>query len=307
MDTRHMSEIVEPNPWDALRRFTQARIALGRSGHSLPSAALLAFNLAHAQARDAVHQALDGQALQQPLQALGYATLEVHSAAPERAQYLRRPDLGRRLDAASRALLLQAANPPQADASCAGAAGPMPMPIPIPSASTVAAAAAAAADAQAPKAPPPAYDLLYVIADGLCARAAQHHALPLLQAMRERLPAWRIAPVVVAHQARVALGDEIGALLAARCVVMLIGERPGLSSPDSLGLYVTYAPQVGCSDAQRNCISNVRPAGLSYDAAAHKLHYLLTQAHRLGFTGVALKDQSTALEASAPLSSLDSP
>ena len=292
-----MSEIIEPNPWDALRRFTQARIALGRSGHSLPSAALLAFNLAHAQARDAVHQALDGPRLQQQLQALGHTTLEVHSAAPERTQYLRRPDLGRRLDQPSRTRLLQAASQTQAGASGPAAAG-LAMP---------GVRMAAATDAQAPQAQLPAYDLLYVIADGLSASAAQHHALPLLHAMRERLPAWRIAPVVVAHQARVALGDEIGALLAARCVVMLIGERPGLSSPDSLGLYVTYAPQVGCSDAQRNCISNVRPAGLSYETAAHKLHYLLTQAHRLGRTGVALKDDSAALEASAPPRSLDAP
>jgi ethanolamine ammonia-lyase small subunit len=122
----------------------------------------------------------------------------------------------------------------------------------------------------------------------------------LLQAVCPKLGDWKIGPVVVARQARVALGDEIGELLDARIVVMLIGERPGLSSPDSLGIYVTYAPKVGCSDAQRNCISNVRPEGLDYPLAAHKLHYLLTQARRLGLTGVGLKDDSDALLASVP-------
>jgi ethanolamine ammonia-lyase small subunit len=115
-----------------------------------------------------------------------------------------------------------------------------------------------------------------------------------------KLTDWKIGPVVVARQGRVALGDEIGELLRAKLVVMLIGERPGLSSPDSLGIYLTYEPKVGCSDAQRNCISNVRPEGLSYAAAAHKLHYLLTHARRLGLTGVGLKDDSDALLEAAP-------
>jgi ethanolamine ammonia-lyase small subunit len=135
-------------------------------------------------------------------------------------------------------------------------------------------------------------DVVFVIADGLSALAASRHAEPLLVQTCVRLDGWRIGPVVVARQSRVALGDEIGERLGATLVVMLIGERPGLSSPDSLGVYLTYAPKVGCSDAQRNCISNVRPEGLGYAAAAHKLHYLLTHARRLGLTGVGLKDHS---------------
>ena len=245
-----MSDFVDKNPWNALRQFTNARIALGRAGSSVPTAPLLAFNLSHAQARDAVHHPLDTEALHEQLHALDFTTLDVHSAAPDREHYLRRPDLGRRLSDESRAALAQLAN-------------------------------------ESP-------DVVFVIGDGLSAFAASKQAVPLLQAVVPQLADWRIGPVVVARQARVALGDEIGELLHARIVVMLIGERPGLSSPDSLGIYLTYAPKVGCSDAQRNCISNVRPEGLDYPSAAHKLHYLLTHARRLGLTGVGLKDDSDA-------------
>ncbi|AJK44642.1 ethanolamine ammonia-lyase subunit EutC [Burkholderia plantarii] len=250
-----MTDPVEKNPWGALKSFTNARIALGRAGSSLPTAPLLAFNLSHAQARDAVHQPLDADRLRRELEAAGFATLAADSAAPDRQHYLRRPDLGRRLSDPSRAALGAAAD---------GAGQP---------------------------------DLVFVIGDGLSAFAAAKQALPLLNAVRGRLEAdgWRLGPVVVARQARVALGDEIGELLRARFVAMLIGERPGLSSPDSLGVYLTHAPRVGCHDAQRNCISNVRPEGLPHAAAAHKLHYLLTQARRLGLTGVGLKDDSDAL------------
>jgi ethanolamine ammonia-lyase small subunit len=247
------NDFLEKNPWSALRQFTNARIALGRAGNSLPTEPLLAFNLSHAQARDAVHQPLDAESLHQQLRAIGFTTLDVHSAAPDRQHYLRRPDLGRRLaDDSREALALE----------------------------------------QAAIEPP---DVLFVIADGLSAFAASKQAIPLLQAVCSKLADWKIGPVVVARQARVALGDEIGELLGTQLVVMLIGERPGLSSPDSLGIYLTYAPKVGCSDAQRNCISNVRPEGLSYAAAAHKLHYLLTHARRLSLTGVGLKDDSDAL------------
>lgn len=253
-----MSDSVEKNPWDALRAFTNARIALGRAGNSVPTAPLLAFNLSHAQARDAVHQPLDADALHEQLRAHGFATtLDVHSAAPDREHYLRRPDLGRRLSDESRDLLLKAAS-------------------------------------EEP-------DIVFVIADGLSAFAASKQSIPMLQAIHARLQQdWKIGPIVVARQARVALGDEIGEILRARMVVMLIGERPGLSSPDSLGIYLTYAPKVGCSDAQRNCISNVRPEGLNFDAAAHKLDYLLTHARRLGLTGVGLKDKSDALLEATP-------
>ncbi|MGF6480786.1 ethanolamine ammonia-lyase subunit EutC [Paraburkholderia sp. JPY419] len=250
------NDALDKDPWNALRRFTQARIALGRAGNSLPTAPLLAFNLAHAQARDAVHHPLDADALHAQLQEQGFNTLDVHSAAPDREHYLRRPDLGRRLSDESRTTLARL--------------------------------------------PTQSNDVLFVIGDGLSAFAASKQAVPLLQAIHPKLADWTIGPVVVARQARVALGDEIGELLDAKIVVMLIGERPGLSSPDSLGIYITYAPKAGCSDAQRNCISNVRPEGLDYPRAAHKLHYLLTQARTLRLTGVGLKDDSDDLLANAP-------
>ena len=240
------------DPWAHLRCFTRARIALGRSGASLPTTALLEFGLAHAQARDAVHTPLDLDALAVAAQAAGLpAPLRVHSAAANRATYLRRPDLGRQLDPVSHAQLAAL----QADAS----------------------------------------DVVFVIADGLSARAAQTHAVPLIADTLNRLPSgWRIGPLVFASQARVALGDAIGALLRAQQVVVCIGERPGLTAPDSLGLYLTHDPRPGRTDAERNCISNVRPEGLPYAQAAHKLAWLLAGARRLGRSGVALKDDSEA-------------
>ncbi|MET0517249.1 MAG: ethanolamine ammonia-lyase subunit EutC [Burkholderiaceae bacterium] len=239
--------------WQDLRAFTRARIALGRSGQAQRTADVLAFGVDHALARDAVHLPLDEAALRAELQAEGFATLSVHSAAPDRARYLMRPDLGRRLDAASVAALQ---------------------------------ACTAAADTVA-------IDLLPVIGDGLSALGVQRYGVAVLRALRECAgPALRLGPVVIARQARVALGDEIGERLRARAVVMLIGERPGLSSPDSLGLYLTWAPQLGRSDAQRNCISNVREQGLAPAEAARKLLWLLREAARLGESGVRLKDRS---------------
>ena len=248
---------VTDEPWQVLRRYTDARIALGRAGNSLPTAAHLAFQWAHAQARDAVHLPLDADGLAASLGALGCPTVLLHSAAPDRATYLQRPDLGRRLDQRSRQRLAAAQ---------------------------------------------PAFDVALVLADGLSALAVHSHALALVAAIQARLHAdtdrpWRLAPVTVVEQGRVAIGDEIGAALQARCVVVLIGERPGLSSPDSLGVYLTWAPRVGLSDASRNCISNIRAAGLSVDAAADKLHWLLTQARLRRLSGVALKDETGAATA----------
>ena len=240
-----------PDPWAALRRHTAARIALGRAGVSLPTAEWLGFLLAHAMARDAVHEPLDVPPLVQALQAHDFDTLVLESAAPDRATYLRRPDLGRRLSDRSRALLhgLQTSD---------------------------------------------STDIAVVLADGLSARATQLHALPLLLALRPLLEAQgqRLGLVAVATQARVALGDEVGAGLQARAVLLLVGERPGLSSPDSLGAYLTWAPRAGCSDAARNCVSNIRPEGLAVGAAAFKVAWLLAAARQLGATGVVLKDRS---------------
>ncbi|MYN26625.1 ethanolamine ammonia-lyase subunit EutC [Duganella levis] len=247
-----MDKPVTSNPWGALRQFTAARIALGRSGVSQPTAPQLAFQLAHARARDAVHLALDPVALGEALHAAsGLPCISLHSAATDRNTYLQRPDLGRRLDDASRAKL-------------------------------------AAAGAR--------YDLALVVADGLSALAIEQNAAPLIRALMARLSAeqWRLAPITIVRQGRVAIGDEIAHLLDAQAVVVLIGERPGLSSPDSMGLYLTWAPRPGLTDASRNCISNVRPAGLTCDAAAFKLHYLLSEARRRQLSGVALKDETAS-------------
>ena len=249
------------NPWQALRQWTDARIALGRAGVSLPTAAQLDFQLAHARARDAVHLALDALALAQTLDALSDALttpcLLLHSAAADRSTYLQRPDLGRRLDVASRQALSSLAKPAH------------------------------------PSSARP-YDLAFVVVDGLSARAIEQNALPFLDLLTRRLKAesWTIAPICIALQGRVAIGDEVGELLGAKLVVVLIGERPGLSSPDSMGLYLTWMPRVGLRDASRNCISNVRPAGLGVEAAADKLHYLLTQAKSRQLSGVDLKDDT---------------
>ncbi|NYE63312.1 ethanolamine ammonia-lyase small subunit [Duganella sp. 1224] len=245
------------NPWAALRQLTAARIALGRSGVSQPTAPQLAFQLAHARARDAVHLALDPAALGDALHAAsGLPCVSVHSAAADRHVYLQRPDLGRRLDDASRAKL----------------------------------SAAAPADDSV------ARDLAIVVADGLSALAIEQNAAPFLRALLARLSGeqWRLAPITMVQQGRVAIGDDIGHLLRAQMVVVLIGERPGLSSPDSMGLYLTWSPRPGLTDASRNCISNVRPEGLTYEAAAFKLHYLLSEARRRQLSGVALKDETAS-------------
>jgi ethanolamine ammonia-lyase small subunit len=218
-----------------LKRYTPARVALGRTGNSLTTADLLQFQLDHARARDAVYEALDPSIL-------GIDHILVRSAVRDRGEYLRRPDLGRKL----------------ADASVL---------------------------------PHGDYDAAIVIADGLSATAVHHHAGGLVTALLPLLEGWRLAPIVVALQARVAIGDEIGAALGARMVAVLIGERPGLTSPDSLGIYLTWDPRPGRVDAERNCISNVRTEGISYDLAARKLHFLMSEARQRKLSGVALKDE----------------
>lgn len=255
---------VTRDPWHGLKDFTTARVALGRSGISLPTAEVLRFGLAHAQARDAVHQPLDVAALRDRLQRAGFTTLAVASQAENRSAYLRRPDWGRRLDRDSATVLEEAAG------TRWGAA---------------------------PR-------LAFVVADGLSSLATQSHSLALLLALEPYVPEIRTLPVVVATQARVALGDEIGQLLGAEQVVMLIGERPGLSSPDSLGLYLTCNPRPGRTDAERNCISNVRPQGLDYPHAARRLAYLIAGARRLGKSGVDLKDDSDRLPGQMPFPAL---
>ena len=248
-------EVTNQDPWRALTRYTQARIGLGRAGSSVPTQALLEFQLAHAQARDAVRQAFDAVALQRNLSRDGREALRLHSAAPDRLTYIQRPDLGRILNDASKASL------------------------------------------EGRERPSPPYDAVLIVADGLSALAVERHAVPSLQLLIPKLEdaQWSLAPICVVEQGRVAIGDEIGALLNASLSVILIGERPGLSSPDSLGIYLTWDPLPGRSNAQRNCISNVRPQGLSYELAAHKLFHLMTAARQRRLSGVELKDEAPRL------------
>lgn len=239
------------DPWGALAGLTAARIALGRVGASLPTEAVLRFDVAHALARDAVHTPLDLTALAAAWRARqGEAAMIVHSRAGDRHSYLQRPDLGRRLDEASATRL------------------------------------AALATAET--------DLAIVVADGLSATGVAAHVLDLLDELLPRLRGLSRAPLVLAGQGRVALGDEIGALLKARLVLVLLGERPGLSSPDSLGAYLTFAPRPGRLDAERNCVSNIRPAGLPLPQAAARLAWLIDAALTRQLTGVGLKDESDA-------------
>ena len=237
--------------WSTLRRFTSARIGLGRAGGSIPTQELLDFQLAHAKARDAVNHAFDIPAFGEELEALQINSLALASAACDRHTYIQRPDLGRILDEDSKVLL----------------------------------------QARAGKQSP---DVVFVIVDGLSARAVERHALPLIEMTRVQLlhEGWRIAPYCLVNQGRVAIGDEIGALLDAQLSVVLIGERPGLSSPDSLGAYLTWNPLPGRSNAERNCISNIRPEGLSYAAAAFKLLHLMRQARVRKLSGIRLKEDA---------------
>ncbi|WP_405646460.1 ethanolamine ammonia-lyase subunit EutC [Streptomyces sp. NBC_00019] len=234
--------------WISLRRHTQARIGLGRSGSALPTRHRLELQTAHAAARDAVHSPFEPDTVAAGLP--GMPTVRVRSAAGDRLTYLQRPDLGRRLDPTDRAHL-----------------------------------------------PVGEWDVAFVVADGLSSRAVHEHAAAVVRGTAARLAGWRIAPVVLAEQARVALGDDVGAAMGAEMVVVLVGERPGMSAADSLGAYLTYRPVPGVTtDADRNCLSNIRPPlGLTYETAAGKLAALMGRARESGVTGVGLKDESDAL------------
>ncbi len=241
--------------WDELRATTQARIGLGRVGDGMPTGRVLEFRLAHANARDAVHEPLDVDALTRDLvdaSQLG-SPVVVASQAADRAEYLRRPDLGRL----------------PADLSGVPATGA---------------------------------DVGFVLADGLSARALQTHGPALLAALVEALPpTMTLAPPVIATQARVGLGDHIGEALGVQTVLVLIGERPGLSVADSLGIYLTHHPRPGRADSDRNCVSNVHaPGGLPYAAAARVVSGLIAGARQLGRSGVALKDTSREAALSTP-------
>ncbi len=247
---------VERNAWSYLKEFTDARIAIGRSGLSIPTREVLRFQLSHAQARDAVLQPLDTQKLYDQLEAQGIKFMTVQSKVTDRTEYLRRPDLGRQL----------------ADES----------------AEKIAALAASL---------PAAPDIAMVFSEGLSSIAIQTNLLPFLKVFNAVSGLnVRFSPLIHVEQGRVAVGDAVADILGAKVVVMLIGERPGLTSPDSMGIYMTYDARPGTTDERRNCISNIRPAGQSYMQAADTLNYLLSESLRRGISGVDLKDDQVALE-----------
>jgi ethanolamine ammonia-lyase small subunit len=229
------------SPFDGLKNFTRARIALGRAGDGLPTRALLDFTLAHALARDAILGDVDWSALRSAI--APSPVIEVTSAAPDKQIYLRRPDLGRRLGT----------------------------------------------DEQQ-KLPHGPFDLVFVIGDGLSADACMAYAAETVHATLPLLQDFSVAPIVLAHGARVALSDPIGEAMQARLVIMLIGERPGLTTADSLGAYLTFAPRMGRQDSERNCISNIHAHGLSPALAAQKIAWLAREALRLQLTGIGLKE-----------------
>lgn len=249
-------EGVVTDSWTGLRRHTSARIALGRAGGSQRTDALLHFRLSHAMARDAVKADFSSAQLLRDLSAAHVPALTLETLAQDRSSHLLRPDRGRRLADASREKLRQ----------LGGDWGQR--------------------------------DLVIIISDGLSSLAAQTHAAALTVALCDALLAagWSLYPVLVVPFGRVKLQDDIGETLGASHSLMLLGERPGLGAPDSLGAYFTLKPRASCTDADRNCLSNIRPAGLPPEAAARKLVHLLQESRRLGISGVALKDLGTELQ-----------
>jgi len=240
------------DPWTRLRRFTHARVALGRAGGSLPTTALLDFRLAHARARDALLRPLDEQALAAALATASGLAVEIgFSAAADLGVFLGRPDLGRRLSAetATRLSALQFPQPPE---------------------------------------------LVVVVSEGLSTLAVENHAAAVLRELVPGLRAdgWSLAPVVLVRRGRVAVQDAVGDLLGASHALILLGERPGLGTPDSLGAYLVHGPRVGNTDAQRNCVSNIHAAGLRPPDAASRLRWLLNESRRRRLSGVDLKDES---------------
>jgi ethanolamine ammonia-lyase small subunit len=238
--------------WHDLSRYTSARIALGRAGGSCRTETLLELRAAHARARDAVLKPFEVESLEANLQRAGIQTFRLTSLTDNRHGFLVRPDLARQLSEDSRRALLESR---------------------------------------------PSWgqrDLAVIVSDGLSAQAAERQAAPtlaaLLPALREA--GWTVYPIFVVPFGRVKLQDEIGELLSARQTLMLLGERPGLGSPDSLGAYFTFDPRAHRTDADRNCVSNIRPEGLPPEEAGQKLARLLLESARLGISGVAFKDPS---------------
>ena len=241
---------MQPDAWQFLQKFTSARIARGRTGHSIPTTELLQFQADHAQARDAVYSEIDIQQLNDSIgEAFDYQVLNLKSEVNNRSQYLQRPDLGRTLSQTSREELINVSSSKS--------------------------------------------DVCFVIADGLSAQAVNQNALPILERLIPKLTAihWKISPICIVEQGRVAIADEIGFLLKSEIVVILIGERPGLTSPNSMGAYITFRPYIGMTDESRNCVSNIRPEGMNFQVATEKIFYLLTEMRIKKLSGVGLKDE----------------
>ena len=245
-------EEIDDNPLAQLRQFTNARIAMGRVGASIPLKQSLEFNMAHAHARDAVYSFLDIDGLTDNLSKFNLPVLHLHSKAGSRHKYLKRPDWGRRLNEESEMSLEGIYNKS---------------------------------------------DVAIIIADGLSATAVNENAFSVLNLLIPMLAAARLtmAPLCIVEQGRVAIADEIAYKLNAKLSVIFIGERPGLSSADSMGAYLTYNPRPGLTDESRNCISNIRPQGLTHKPAADKIFYLVTEAFEKQLSGVGLKDNERLL------------
>ena len=246
------SALSQTDAWEKLKQFTDARIALGRAGCSIPSQPMLEFQLAHAQARDAVFHSLDINQLMQQLSQENLPSIHVQSQASIKEVFLKRPDLGRLLDASSKEKLmshrLHHSNH---------------------------------------------YDVCIVMGDGLSAQAIEENALKMTMSLQSHFKNlnWSLAPIIIATGSRVALGDQIAEILKTPLLIMMIGERPGLSSPDSMGIYFTWNAHTGCLDAERNCISNIRPAGLSIPIATQRLIELMKKSKELQLSGIYLKDE----------------
>lgn len=251
--------LVQANPWQHLRQYTDARIALGRVGNSLPTTAHLAFQADHAKARDAVHLPLDYALLKKDLQQFGSPILTLASNVDTRETYLQRPDLGRHLCHDAIEQLQQYHQETKQH-----------------------------------------YDIAITITEGLSSLAITENITSMLSALLPQLAQLNltIAPLCIVKQGRVAVADDVGVNLKARMSVILIGERPGLSSPDSLGIYFTYHPVSDCPDSKRNCLSNIRKRGMHYQQAAERLLYLIKEADKRGFSGVELKDETIVSSAS---------
>jgi ethanolamine ammonia-lyase small subunit len=248
-DTNYIKPVTK-DAWSSLRNFTPARIALGRSGISVPSQEVLRFKMDHAYARDAVFSLMDVDTLLSQLQLFNLPIYVLKSKAADKHTYLKRPDLGRKLhqDSMNRLNNLN-------DIS---------------------------------------YDVCITITDGLSAIAINNHCMHVLSLLIPLLVNANIntAPLCVVKHGRVAIADETSSLLKAKLALLFVGERPGLSAHDSMGVYLTYNPRPGLTDESRNCISNIRPEGLQYQPAADKIFYLIRESLRLQLSGIWLKENN---------------